>query len=260
MPVNADNFSAESVRDEWNAAATAFVEAQTTGRDYYRLAVFGPAQVELCGSVHGLRLLDLGCGAGYFSREIAKRGAMVTGIDVSPEMLRHATAEEAANPLGIRYLLGDAAQLREHLELRTFDMVTSCLALHDMPDITSILRAVREVLIPGGRFVVSIAHPCTDTPFRKWEKDEQGAKRWLCIDRYFDRGPMTYQWTGWAYDFSTTALHATLEDWLGWFLESGFSLRALREPRPSIDAIARHPELEDCSRIPYFLLMDFELR
>jgi hypothetical protein len=108
--------------------------------------------------------------------------------------------------------------------------------------------------------VVSVAHPCTDTPFRRWEKDANGAKRWWCIDRYFERGPMTYPWKGWYYEFSTTALHITLEDWLTWFLAAGFSLRALREPVPSSAAVARHPELEDCSRILSFLLLDFERR
>jgi 2-polyprenyl-3-methyl-5-hydroxy-6-metoxy-1,4-benzoquinol methylase len=94
MPVDAANFSVESVRAEWNAAAAAFADAQSTGRDIYRLEVFGPAQAELCGSVQGLRVLDLGCGAGCFAREMAKRGAAVTGLEFSPEMLRYAAAQE----------------------------------------------------------------------------------------------------------------------------------------------------------------------
>lgn len=260
MPARVENFSAESARDEWDRAAEAFVDAQATGRDFYRLEVFGPAQVELCGRVRGLRLLDVGCGGGYFSRAMAEGGAAVTGIDISPEMLRHAQAMEVHRARGIRYVLGDAAGLQEHFEPQSFDIATSCLALQDMPDIEGVLRSVRHVLVPGGRFVVSIAHPCTDTPLRRWQKDDHGTKQWLCIDRYFERGPIRYQWKDWSYEFTTTALHATLEDWLSWFLVNDFSLRALREPRPTAAAIARHPELEDCARIPYFLLLDFERR
>jgi 2-polyprenyl-3-methyl-5-hydroxy-6-metoxy-1,4-benzoquinol methylase len=129
MPVNIENFSVESVRAEWNAAAAAFADAQSTGRDIYRLEVFGPAQVELCGPVRGLRVLDLGCGAGYFAREMAKRGALVTGLELSPAMLRYAIAQEERDRLGIHYLLGDAARLQEHVEPSSFDLVTSCLAL-----------------------------------------------------------------------------------------------------------------------------------
>lgn len=260
MPARSESFNAESVRNEWDAAAAAYVDAQSTGRDFYRLEVFGPAQVDLCGPVRGLRLLDVGCGAGYFSRAMADGGATVTGIDISPEMIRHAVKAETEEARGIRYVLGDAAKLREQFVPGSFDMATSCLALQDMPDIDGVLRSVREVLVPGARFVVSIAHPCTDTPFRRWHKDERGQQQWLCIDRYFERGPMTYRWKDWSYEFTTTALHATLEDWLAWFAAAGFSLRALREPCPSAEAVARHPELDDCARIPYFLLLDFERR
>lgn len=257
MPARSESFSAESVRNEWDAAAAAYVDAQSTERDFYRLQVFGPAQVVLCGNVRGLRVLDIGCGAGYFSRAMADGGATVTGIDISPEMLRHGVEAETEQARGIRYVLGDAAKLLEQFAPGSIDLVTSCLALQDMPNIDDVLRSVREVLVPGGRFVVSIAHPCTDTPFRRWHKDDRGQKQWLCIDRYFERGPMTYRWKDWSYEFTTTALHATLEDWLAWFAAAGFSLRALREPRPSVEAVARHPELEDCARIPYFLLLDF---
>lgn len=260
MPGKAQSFDADSVRQEWDQAAAAYVDAQSTGRDFYRLEVFGPAQAQLCGPVRGLRVLDIGCGAGYFAREMAARGATVTAIDISPEMISYAEKVETQRAHGIRYLVGDAAELRRHFAPESFDIVTSCLALQDMPDVVGVIRSVRELLIPGGRFVVSITHPCTDTPFRRWQKDDAGRKQCLCIDKYFQRGPLAYQWKDWAYEFTTTALHATLEDWLEWFTQARFTLRALKEPRPSEDAIARHPELDDCSRVPYFVLLDFERR
>ena len=67
---------------------------------------------------------------------------------------------------------------------------------------------------------MSIAHPCTDTPFRRWQKDDAGNKQWLCIDRYYERGAFTYAWKGWRYDFRTSAYHATLEDWFAWIAET----------------------------------------
>jgi len=246
----------DTTRSEWDAAADAYADAQATGLDFYRLALFGPAQVALCGDVHGLRLLDVGCGTGYFTREMAQRGAQVTGADFSPAMLGHARAIEAAAPLGIEYRCGDAAELTADFAAASFDRVTSCLALQDMPDVPRVLAAVHRTLVPGGRLVMSIAHPCTDTPFRRWAKDASGAKQWLCIDRYFERGPVRYHWTGWKYDFATSAQHATLEDWRGWALAAGFTLRALHEPRPSEAAVLAHPDLEDAARIPYFLLLD----
>lgn len=258
MPQPAAAFDAGTVRGEWDAAADAYAEAQAGGLDIYRLHVFGPAQIALCGEVAGCRLLDVGCGSGYFSREMAGRGALVTAVDLSPAMLAHARRLEHESPLGIDYREGDAARLADCIGDLRFDMATSCLALQDMPELPAVLTGIHHALRPGGRLVASIAHPCTDTPFRRWERDPAGRKRWLCIDRYFERGPLRYEWKDWSYPFTTTAQHSTLEDWISALLAAGFELRGLHEPRPDAAAIEAHPALEDAARLPYFLLFDLQ--
>ena len=257
MPIPVSRFDAQSVRDEWDAAADDYTHGQSSGRDYYRYEFFGPAHIAQCGDVTGLPLLDVGCGNGYFARAMASRGARVIGVDISTRMIEHARAAESRAPLGIVYLEMDAASIGREFAPGTFRMATSCLALQDMPDVPRVLAAVRSVLQPGSRFVASIAHPCTDTPFRRWQKDERNAKQWLCIDRYFERGALQYQWAEWGgRDFVTTAVHAPLEDWFRWFLSAGFQLRGVSEPCPTTDAIAARPDLADAARVPYFLIVD----
>jgi hypothetical protein len=56
--------------------------------------------------------------------------------------------------------------------------------------------------------------------------------------------------------FTTTALHAPLEDWFAWILDAGSRLRAFREPVPTADAIAQQPKLADAKRVPYFAMFD----
>lgn len=71
-------FDPDAVREMWDRAAEPYTAGQASGIDHYRYAFFGPAQVAICGEVRGLRLLDVGCGSGYFAREMASRGARVT--------------------------------------------------------------------------------------------------------------------------------------------------------------------------------------
>jgi SAM-dependent methyltransferase len=256
MPKDLARFDVSSARAAWDRAADAWEQGQASGRDYYRHEFFGPVQVAMCGDVAGKRLLDVGCGTGYFSRDMARRGAQVVGVDVSPRMVEHARRHEAASPLGIEYRVGDAAEIAAWFAPGSFDMATSCMALQDMPDIPTVLRAVHAVLKPRGRLVASITHPCTDTPFREWQRDESGRRRCLCVDRYFDRVPVEYTWRGWAYDFATPALHAPLEDWFAWVFDAGFELRAFREPRPTEEALRARPDLEDAAKVPYYVMFD----
>jgi len=171
-------------------------------------------------------------------------------------MTEQARRHEAASPPVVDALVGAAAGMASMSPAASFDMVTSCMALQDMPDVPAVLRAVRAVLRFGGRLVASITHPCTDTPFREWQRDETGRKRCLCVDRYFDRVAVEYTWRGWAYNFSTPAVHAPLELWFAWIIETGFELRSLREPRPTEEAVRAKPDLEDAAKVPYYLIFD----
>ena len=191
-----------------------------------------------------------------WSREMARRGARVTGVDISPRMIEHARREEGRAPLGVTYAAADAAAVASLFPATSFDVATSCVALQDMPEVAAVLRAVHDVLRPDGRFIVSITHPSTDTPVREWQRDEAGRKRCLCTDRYFERGPIEYTWLRWSYRFTTPALHVPLEDWFDWILGAGFQLRAFREPRPTEEMVRARPELEDATKVPYYVIFD----
>lgn len=249
-------FDADGVREEWDYAADAYAKGQATGRDYYRYEFFGPAQIAICGDVKGRKLLDVGCGSGYFSRAMAERGAQVTGVDLSPRMIEHAIEAGGA----ATYEVLDAARIDTRFPAESFDMATACLAIQDMPEPARVLRAIHKVLRPGGRLVSSIEHPFSSTPFRQWQRGDDKRKKWLCVDRYFDRGAVPYTWKRWSYEFTTRALHAPLEDWVAWSVDAGFTIRAMREPRPTEQALRAQPDLADAARMPYFLIFDLERR
>ncbi len=95
----------------------------------------------------GERVLDLGCGTGVLTAEIATAGATVVGVDASPAMV------EAARAAGIDAHVADAETLAFDAE---FDAVFSNAMLHWTRDIDAVLRGVHRALRPGGRFVAEL--------------------------------------------------------------------------------------------------------
>lgn len=113
-----------------------------------------PGFLGMVGDVQGKSMLDLASGTGFYSREFKRRGATeVLGIDISGEMIAVAQGLEAHDPLGVRYEVGDAADLRTFE--RPFDIAVGVQLLNYAEDIATMERMCRNVhrsLAPGGRF------------------------------------------------------------------------------------------------------------
>jgi SAM-dependent methyltransferase len=242
----------------WNEGAEAWDDFIESGADYYRHEVHGPALLAACEPLGGRRVLDIGCGQGYFTRLLAKRGASVVGIDVAAELLALATAREEREPLGIAYHRLSASNVAAALPSASFDTVTGCMSLHDVADVQAALSGAFAVLRPRGRLVFSVPHPATEMAFREWERDELGRKRFLKVDRYFDTGATEIRWNmpRLRYQWSTPSWRYTLSEWARLVAEVGFVICQLYEPRPTAEQLARKPDLDDCSRVPFFLVFD----
>jgi 2-polyprenyl-3-methyl-5-hydroxy-6-metoxy-1,4-benzoquinol methylase len=66
-----------------------------------------PNLFELVGEKHGQTICDLACGQGWIARELARRGAHVTRVDLAQQLLALARRYEEQDPLGIEYLQDD---------------------------------------------------------------------------------------------------------------------------------------------------------
>lgn len=251
-------FTNNDARAAWNAAADAWDEFVESGADYYRHDVHGPALLSACEPVKDLTVLDLGCGQGFFCRELAKRGAKVIAIDLADQQIAHAKLHEEQEPLGIEYHVMDATKVAEHFHDRCFPLVTSCMALHDMSDVRGVLRSAFAVIVNGGRMVFSIPHPCTDTPFREWEMDHGGNQTALKIDYYFESGPAICRWNmkRLKYPWDSPYWRYTLTEWSEMISEAGFLIHRLHEPRPTKEQVRQNPYIEDSYRLPTFLIFD----
>ena len=153
----------EIVRKQWNEAAGSFIGFVRNGKNYYSEYMNLPALVRAVGEVRGKRVLDMGCGEGSSTR-IFEAGAEITGIDFSEVMIKAAVEEEERNPLGIRYIIADAANLIM-LESGSFDIAFCYMAIMDIADFERAIAEAARVLKRGGRLVIVMVHPCFDTRF-----------------------------------------------------------------------------------------------
>ncbi len=113
----------------WSEGAEAWDVFVESGADYYRHEVHGPALLAACGLMRRQRVLDLGCGQGYFSRQLASSGAQVLAVDIAPKLLALAEARETRDPLGVEYRQLSAAAIANHWPPDSFDLVAACMSL-----------------------------------------------------------------------------------------------------------------------------------
>jgi ubiquinone/menaquinone biosynthesis C-methylase UbiE len=143
----------------WDGNSATWADQVRKGFDIYREALNNPAIFEMIGPVAGKRVLDIGCGEGHNTRILARAGAKVTGIDISPKMIAYATAAEATERLDIRYQTCSFSNMAG-IKNRSFDMVVAFMSLMDGPDYKGALSEIHRVLKPGGKLIFSLTHPC----------------------------------------------------------------------------------------------------
>ncbi len=246
-------FSDRDVARAWDENADSWAEQVRKGWDVYREVYNNPAFLdfigESIGDLAGISVLDAGCGEGYNTRILARRGARMTGADISARMIELCRQEEQSDPLGIRYEVSSFTDLSVFADA-SFDAAVSFMALMDGPDFSGAMRAIGRVLRPGGTLAFNITHPCFMTKGFNWICDESGKETALAVARYFDDQPWIERWRfkkapepQEAEPFAVPRFDRTLSFYLNTLIESGFTLSRIGEPRPSEEACRAHPFL-----------------
>ena len=110
---------------------------------------YGSDVVSLLDPRAGERILDLGCGTGHLTAQIAESGAHVTGVDRSAEMVAAARLKYP----NLKFEISDARNLTFRDE---YDAVFSNATLHWIHEPELVLQGVWRALRPGGRFVAEL--------------------------------------------------------------------------------------------------------
>lgn len=116
-------------------------------------------------------ILELCCGTGRITLELAAPGRRITGIDITPEMVERAVRKGRDRTADVRFLVGDARSftLEERFDL-IFIPFNSIAHFHTLEDILALFRAAREHLKPAGRFIIDIFPPSLEYLTRPADK------------------------------------------------------------------------------------------
>jgi SAM-dependent methyltransferase len=245
----------EKIREQWESNAEAFSDLIGGKGTPHHQRILNPCVEKLLGDVKGKKMLDAGCGEGYLARYYTKKGAIVTGIDLSRGLIE--TSEQLTEAGTIDYRVDNVCFI-ESVPNDEFDIVLSNLVLLNISCLDDAINEFHRVLKDGGILVFSIVHPAFNFygpgSWQMGEKNPVTNRRegvFFKVDRYFEEEEYERYWKtreGENFPEPISFFHRTLSTYLNSLTETGFSLVEFAEPLPVDD-----DEFFDRERrIPFF--------
>ncbi len=238
----------EIIRELYNKCGQEYHDSRREGPGrLHNEYIDQPALLKLLPkSLKNQRVLDAGCGSGLTSTLLAKRGAAVTGIDLSPTMIEIAEKETPAR-LPIEYLVGSITRLP--FANNSFHLITCMYVLENIKNLSHVFKEFHRVLKPKGTVIFSISHPIKA---QSTGMDPLG-KKVRMIEDYFSSG---IREADFGHGMIVPKFRRPLEAYTTAISKTGFLISELREPRPISAGKKVAPEgYEIASRLPQLLTM-----
>ena len=196
--------------------------------DRYRTELTDAAVLSTLGPVKDRTILDGGCGEGYLSRELAHRGAAVTGLDASSSLITAARGERDRLNLRVNHYVASLDSIPE--DDGTFDTVVCNHAINDIGDPPAALKEIGRVTKPGGRLILLMLHPCFYTAHA-----ERSATGSIPVAAYFGTRTVEERLSvaGLTSPEKFRMTFHSLEWYISATVESGYVITGLFEPHPS---------------------------
>jgi ubiquinone/menaquinone biosynthesis C-methylase UbiE len=191
----------------------------------------------LVPNLNSKRVVDLGCGFGWFSRWAREqRASSVLGVDLSSNMIEKARKETVDD--AIEYRIEDMDQLQ--LPEASFDFAYSALAFHYVKDFQRIVGTVYNSLTPGSHFIFEIEHPMYLASKEPRCVDQEGGHTSYVFNNYTFEGERRRDW----FVAGVLKYHRMLSTTLNSLIDAGFTIEHLHEYSPTEDDVAKDTTLD----------------
>jgi SAM-dependent methyltransferase len=197
----------------------------------------------------GAAVLDVASGPGYAAAQAAARGADVTAVDVSPEMVELAAS---LHP-GVRFEVGEAGALP--FADASFDAVVACLVFEHIEDVDDAIAEVSRVLQTRGRFLFFLNHPLLQTPNSGWIDDTILEEQYWRIGPYLTEDLSIEEVEK---DVFIPFIHRPLSRYVNALSKNGLLITHMEEPAPPPGFLERAHEYAEAATIPRLLLLRTE--
>ncbi|MGM0920218.1 MAG: class I SAM-dependent methyltransferase [Bacillota bacterium] len=204
---------------------------------------------ELMPDMKDKKVLDLGCGFGWHCQFAREQGARsVIGVDISEKMLE--TARKKTDDPSISYIQMPIEDI--DFEESEFDVVISSLAFHYIKSFGEVAKKVCHFLKPGGTFLFSVEHPIfTSRNEQDWYYDNNNNPIHWPLDNYQEEGIRNTTFL----TEDVIKYHRTISTYMNDLINTGFTIKAVKEPMPSDEMLKSIPEMVHETRRPMFLIV-----
>lgn len=246
----------------WGKVAGWYNRLLEEGDDTYQEKLIKPNLIRILSPQSGEEILDVGCGQGFFAREIAKSGAKVVGVDVAGELIKLAKDQSGKNET---YLTLSAEKMTS-LNSNRFDAAICVLALQNIKNLQGALTEVSRVLKPSGRFVLILNHPAFRVPTASsWSYDEKANIQYRNINKYLSEISQEVDMTQGEINPKrkkfTMTFHHPLQVYFKTFAKAGLCVTRLEEwISHKISDSGPRKQAEDLARkeIPLFMCLELK--
>jgi len=172
----------------WGKVANWYNNLIEKGQDSYQKKLILPNLIRLLEVRRGEVILDLACGQGFFARELAKLGAKVIGVDISPELINIAKQDKT-----VEYRVSSADKL-DFLKNESVDKILIVLSLQNIDNPNEVIKEVSRVLKPKGKLFMVLNHPAFRIPKESsWGWDSDKKTQYRRLDSYISESKESIQ-------------------------------------------------------------------